>query len=168
MLCGSRNIGMFIAARLFAGAGSWGFLAVTPIYCAELAPPDLRGLMVGSKSIRGLVLSCSTLSVRRRLTFLCSEWRQYCAWLWSRKLPGTRILLCRLLGDAVACPSRHSPGVAIYDDLRLLARARESQMVVDEWANREGERGHIQAAHHQGRPGPRIRSRRVLPDEQAS
>ena len=43
---------MFIAARLFAGAGSWGFLAVTPIYCAELAPPDLRGLMVGSMYIK--------------------------------------------------------------------------------------------------------------------
>jgi MFS family permease len=57
MLCGSRNIGMFIAARLFAGAGSWGFLAVTPIYCAELAPPDLRGLMVGSKSSEDLVTS---------------------------------------------------------------------------------------------------------------
>ena len=29
MLCGSKNIAMFIVARFFAGAGSWGFLAVS-------------------------------------------------------------------------------------------------------------------------------------------
>jgi MFS family permease len=51
LLCGSSNIGMFIAGRLFAGGGSWGFLAVTPLYCAELAPPDLRGLMVGMNGV---------------------------------------------------------------------------------------------------------------------
>ena len=28
-LCGARNIGMFIAFRFFAGAGSWGFLALS-------------------------------------------------------------------------------------------------------------------------------------------
>lgn len=33
--------------RFFAGAGSWGFLAVTPTYSAELAPPKIRGLLVG-------------------------------------------------------------------------------------------------------------------------
>jgi hypothetical protein len=61
---------MFIVARLFAGGGSWGFLAVTvslsffnlpgcfrvnplekPMYSAELAAPDLRGLMVGLNGI---------------------------------------------------------------------------------------------------------------------
>ena len=51
LLCGSTSVGMFIAARLFAGAGSWGFLSVTPYYSAELAPPDLRGLMVGLNGI---------------------------------------------------------------------------------------------------------------------
>lgn len=51
MLCGSRNISMFIVARLIAGGGSWGFLCVTPFYTAELAPPDLRGLMVGLNGI---------------------------------------------------------------------------------------------------------------------
>jgi MFS family permease len=29
MLCASQNIGMFIAFRFFAGAGSWGFLALS-------------------------------------------------------------------------------------------------------------------------------------------
>jgi MFS family permease len=29
LLCGSQNIGMFIAARFIAGWGSWGFLAVS-------------------------------------------------------------------------------------------------------------------------------------------
>jgi MFS family permease len=51
LLVGARNIGMFIAGRVFAGAGSWGFLSVTPAYSAELAPPDLRGLMVGLNGI---------------------------------------------------------------------------------------------------------------------
>ncbi|OAL40054.1 hypothetical protein AYO20_00472 [Fonsecaea nubica] len=51
LLCGSRNATMFIVARLFAGAGSWGYLAVTPYYSAELAPPGLRGLMVGMNGV---------------------------------------------------------------------------------------------------------------------
>jgi MFS family permease len=29
MLCGARNSTMFIVARLFAGGGSWGYLAVS-------------------------------------------------------------------------------------------------------------------------------------------
>jgi MFS family permease len=29
MLCAAQNIGMFIAFRFFAGAGSWGFLALS-------------------------------------------------------------------------------------------------------------------------------------------
>lgn len=51
LLCGSRNIAMFIAARFIAGWGSWGFLAVTPTYCAELAPPGLRGFFVGMNGV---------------------------------------------------------------------------------------------------------------------
>lgn len=51
LLTGSKNIAMFIVARFFAGAGSWGFLSVTPAYSAELAPPDLRGIMVGLNGI---------------------------------------------------------------------------------------------------------------------
>ncbi|KAK5096994.1 hypothetical protein LTR70_002203 [Exophiala xenobiotica] len=51
LLCGSTNITMFIVARFIAGGGSWGFLSVTPTYSAELAPPDLRGLMVGMNGV---------------------------------------------------------------------------------------------------------------------
>ncbi len=50
-LCGSTNVAMFIVARFFAGVGSWGFLAVTPAYCAELAPPQMRGLFVGMNGV---------------------------------------------------------------------------------------------------------------------
>ena len=39
LLCGSVNSTMFIIARLFAGGGSWGFLAVTPFYSAEVYHP---------------------------------------------------------------------------------------------------------------------------------
>lgn len=34
MLCGARNVAMFIVARFFAGAGSWGYLAVSK-YCTH-------------------------------------------------------------------------------------------------------------------------------------
>ncbi|OQU97101.1 hypothetical protein CLAIMM_03092 [Cladophialophora immunda] len=47
LITGSRNVGMYIAGRLIAGASSLGFLATTPFFTAELAPPALRGLMVG-------------------------------------------------------------------------------------------------------------------------
>lgn len=46
-LVASVNTTMFIIFRLIAGAGSWGFLALTPVYCAEIAPPKLRGFFVG-------------------------------------------------------------------------------------------------------------------------
>jgi len=51
LICGSRNAAMFIVARFFAGMGSWGFLAVTPVYTAELAPPSLRGFFVGMNGV---------------------------------------------------------------------------------------------------------------------
>ncbi|KAJ7812837.1 general substrate transporter [Mycena leptocephala] len=42
---------MFIVGRFFAGAGSWSFLAVTPIYTSEMSPPALRGLFSGMNGI---------------------------------------------------------------------------------------------------------------------
>jgi MFS family permease len=42
---------MFIAFRFFAGAGSWGFLALTPVYTAELAPAEMRGFFVGMNGV---------------------------------------------------------------------------------------------------------------------
>lgn len=66
-LAGSRNVGMFIVFRFFAGAGSWSFLAlckltlnynfsrtdlwIAPVYSAELAPPKLRGFFVGMNAM---------------------------------------------------------------------------------------------------------------------
>ncbi|KAL6252541.1 hypothetical protein RBB50_000260 [Rhinocladiella similis] len=47
LITGSRNVSMYISGRLIAGASSLGFLATTPFFTAELAPPALRGLMVG-------------------------------------------------------------------------------------------------------------------------
>lgn len=67
MLCAAQNIGMFIAFRFFAGAGSWGFLAlsktmsiylvystltsIAPVYTSELAPAELRGFFVGMNGV---------------------------------------------------------------------------------------------------------------------
>ncbi|KAL4889099.1 general substrate transporter [Aspergillus ambiguus] len=50
-MAASQNIGMFIAFRFFAGAGSWAFLALTPVYTSELSPPRLRGLFVGMNGV---------------------------------------------------------------------------------------------------------------------
>lgn len=51
LIAASQNVGMFIAFRFFAGAGSWGFLALTPLYTAELAPPKWRGFFVGMNGV---------------------------------------------------------------------------------------------------------------------
>jgi MFS family permease len=47
LLCGARNVGMFLAGCWFTGMSAWGFLILTPVYTAEIAPPDLRGLYFG-------------------------------------------------------------------------------------------------------------------------
>lgn len=60
-LVASVNATMFIIFRLIAGAGSWGFLALTPVYCAELAPPKLRGFFVGMNGM-GITLGYSLAS----------------------------------------------------------------------------------------------------------
>ncbi|RVX73980.1 hypothetical protein B0A52_02870 [Exophiala mesophila] len=52
--CGAQNSTMFIFGRLFSGAGSAGFLVITPPYSAELSPPKLRGLLVG---LNGVIIS---------------------------------------------------------------------------------------------------------------
>lgn len=51
LICGARNIGMFIAGRFFAGASAFGFLVVTPVYTSELAPPHYRGLFCGLNGV---------------------------------------------------------------------------------------------------------------------
>jgi sugar porter (SP) family MFS transporter len=60
-LVAAQNATMFIVFRLIAGAGSWGFLALTPVYCAELAPPKLRGFFVGMNGM-GITLGYSLAS----------------------------------------------------------------------------------------------------------
>ena len=41
MLCGSRNIAMFIVARFIAGGGSWGFLSVSKYSLLTCVERDL-------------------------------------------------------------------------------------------------------------------------------
>jgi MFS family permease len=41
LLCASQNIGMFIAFRFFAGAGSWGFLALSKLRFSIIEIPQL-------------------------------------------------------------------------------------------------------------------------------
>ncbi|KAJ5951526.1 uncharacterized protein N7479_009939 [Penicillium vulpinum] len=47
----SNGVAMFIVSRFISGGGSWGFLAVTPVYTSELSPPNLRGLFVGMNGV---------------------------------------------------------------------------------------------------------------------
>ncbi|RVX68249.1 hypothetical protein B0A52_07252 [Exophiala mesophila] len=46
LVTASQNVGMFIAFRFIAGAGS-GLIQVCPVYSSELAPPQWRGFFVG-------------------------------------------------------------------------------------------------------------------------
>jgi MFS family permease len=41
LLCASQSIGMFIAFRFFAGAGSWGFLALSRLIISDLNVPNM-------------------------------------------------------------------------------------------------------------------------------
>lgn len=44
---GSRGLGIMYAGRVFAGLGVGGGSNITPIYISELAPPAIRGRLVG-------------------------------------------------------------------------------------------------------------------------
>lgn len=41
LLCGSKNVAMFIVARFFAGMSSWGFLAVSEYLQILIGPPSI-------------------------------------------------------------------------------------------------------------------------------
>ncbi|EXJ69268.1 uncharacterized protein A1O5_07304 [Cladophialophora psammophila CBS 110553] len=52
ILCASSvNIGMFIAVRFIAGFAACQYVMQTPLYQSEIAPPHLRGLLVGTFGI---------------------------------------------------------------------------------------------------------------------
>ncbi|KAL2846898.1 sugar transporter [Aspergillus pseudoustus] len=44
---GAATVGMLIAGRLFAGIAVGQLSSTVPVYCAEIAPPNLRGLLSG-------------------------------------------------------------------------------------------------------------------------
>jgi hypothetical protein len=84
---------MFIAFRFFAGAGSWGFLALSesltvlqkhpptiaaPVYSAELAHVEFRGVFVGMNRV--LISVEYSLASYMGLTFyfstnISAQWR---------------------------------------------------------------------------------------------
>jgi MFS family permease len=70
-LCAAQNITMFIIFRFFAGAGSMAFVALIPVYSAELAPPALRGFFVGMNAV-GITFGYCTASYMG-LAFYYSE-----------------------------------------------------------------------------------------------
>ncbi len=44
---GKRGLGLLYAGRVLAGVGVGGASNLTPIYISELAPPAIRGRLVG-------------------------------------------------------------------------------------------------------------------------
>lgn len=55
LLCGSKNISMFIAARVFAGAGSWGFLSTSMcLLLLSVQVPDYLQLLSIQPSLHRL------------------------------------------------------------------------------------------------------------------
>lgn len=51
MQAGSIHIAMFIVARFLTGIGIGMLLCLVPLYQSELAPPKIRGLLVGTHGI---------------------------------------------------------------------------------------------------------------------
>src|SRR5262245_38550364 len=91
LLCGSRNVGMFIAARFIAGWGSWGFLAVST--CYPLSEPRLLHspiylLLRYGKDIIHNAYWVNSSDIFRRIGSAWNsrllrrpQWHQHCAWL---------------------------------------------------------------------------------------
>lgn len=48
---GSVHIAMFIVSRLITGLGIGMLLCLVPLYQSEMAPPHIRGLLVGTHGI---------------------------------------------------------------------------------------------------------------------
>lgn len=48
---GSVNIGMYIAMRFITGFGIGALVALVPLYQSEMAPPRIRGLLVGMHGV---------------------------------------------------------------------------------------------------------------------
>jgi MFS family permease len=58
---GSRGLGLIYGGRVLAGLGVGGASNLSPIYCSEIAPPAIRGRLVGLYELR-LVNSISPFS----------------------------------------------------------------------------------------------------------
>lgn len=46
-----RSVANGHEGRWFTGMSSWGFLILTPVYSAELSPPDVRGFFTGLNGV---------------------------------------------------------------------------------------------------------------------
>ncbi len=49
---GSRGLGLIYGGRVLAGLGVGGASNLSPIYCSEIAPPAIRGRLVGLYELR--------------------------------------------------------------------------------------------------------------------
>ena len=108
LLTASNGVAMFIVARFFSGIGSWGFLAVTPVYSAELAPPKLRGFFVGLNGIfiaMGYALGMSSTAPLTDHTNAGAS-----------NIHGHGFLLCSVRRSTVAGTFWHWPSFRGHDD----------------------------------------------------
>ncbi|KAM3464999.1 hypothetical protein NHJ6243_002065 [Beauveria neobassiana] len=75
---GARGLGLILAGRVLAGVGVGGCSNMTPIYISELAPPAVRGRLVGiyelGWQIGGLVGFWINYGVNRTLAPSHSQW----------------------------------------------------------------------------------------------
>ncbi|KAK6196931.1 hypothetical protein LQW54_011015 [Pestalotiopsis sp. IQ-011] len=81
LLAGSVNYGMLCFSRTLNGVGAAVFIANSPVYMSEVAPPRIRGLLVGLQgvgivsayilcSLCGLIFSFVETDYQWRLTFV--------------------------------------------------------------------------------------------------
>lgn len=88
-----------------------------PIYSAELAPPDLRGLMVGMNGVNialGYGLASYMVSNKRR------DLVHYHIQLILTRSIGVGFLLHSVWRNSMEGTSRNCPDLAVYDDPGLL------------------------------------------------
>lgn len=74
MLCGARDAPMFIVARFFAGAGSWGFLAISTFDC-------LLVIVMVALTRASTIILCRIGTAWPARSDGRDEWCQHCAWL---------------------------------------------------------------------------------------
>lgn len=132
LLCGSRNVGMFIAARFIAGWGSWGFLAVSKWHESRAVKMYMLTPQPSTHVFGRTGTARSARFLRRH------ERRQHRLRIRAGFLHGHGLLLRRGRHSKMAWSARDSAPLAHNDDCHCLRRSRVSKIPSHEGQGRRG------------------------------